>query len=46
MFDLHDVGAEVAEHHRAVRTGEHSGEVDDLDAGEGTIRIRHWCATY
>jgi hypothetical protein len=34
MLDLDDVGPEVGEHHRAVRAGEHPGQVDDADAGE------------
>ena len=34
-LDLHDVGAEVAERHRAQRAGEHAGEVRDEDAVQG-----------
>ena len=33
-FDLHDVGAEVGEHHRRVGTREHPREVGDAHAGE------------
>src|SRR6185369_346088 len=33
-FDLDDVCAEVAEHHRRVRSGEYPAEVDDDDAVE------------
>ena len=34
-FDLHDVGAQVAERHRRERTRQHAGEVEDPDSGEG-----------
>ena len=34
-LDLHDVGAEVGEHHRAVRPREHAGQVGDANAREG-----------
>ena len=34
-LDLHDLGPEVTEQHRGVRTREHSGEVRDDDAVEG-----------
>jgi hypothetical protein len=33
-LDLEDVGAQVAEQHRAERAGEHAREVEDPDAGE------------
>ena len=33
-LDLDDVGAEVGEHHRRVRAGEHPGEVGHPDAGQ------------
>ena len=32
MFELDDAGAEVAEHHRAVRPREHAGEIENGDA--------------
>ena len=31
-FDLHDIRAEVGQHHRAVGAGEHTGEVNDAEA--------------
>jgi hypothetical protein len=33
-LDLDDVGAEVAEHHRAVRPDHDAGEVDDSHTGQ------------
>ena len=33
-LDLDDVGAHVAQHHGAERTGEDTGEIDDADSGE------------
>ena len=34
-FDLHDVGAQVAERHRRERPRQHAGEVEDPDSCEG-----------
>jgi len=34
-LDLHDVGAEVGQDHRAVGPGELTGEIEDGEAGEG-----------
>ena len=39
-LDLHDVGAEVAERHRAERAGEHAREVGDEQAVAGRARPR------
>src|SRR5882757_5198372 len=37
-FDFDDVGAIVAEDHGRVRTHHHTGQIDDLDAGERSRR--------
>ena len=34
LFDFDDVGAHVAEQHRAEGTGEHTGEIDDFESVE------------
>ncbi len=41
-LDLDDVGAEIAEEHRAVRAGEDRRRVDDPQAGERTRPGRGW----
>ena len=38
---LDDVRAEIGEDHRAVRAGEHLGEIDDPHAGERSASLGH-----
>ena len=39
-LDLGDLGAEVGEHHRGVRTGQHVADLEDADALERTVSHR------
>jgi hypothetical protein len=38
VFHFDDVGAEVPEHHRRVRAGQGTGQVDDRQTAQGTAR--------
>ena len=42
LFDLDDARAHVGEQHRAVRTREHAGQIEDGDAGEWSHVPRQW----
>ena len=37
LFDLDDLGPEVAQQHRAVRTGDHPRQVQDADARQWSL---------
>jgi hypothetical protein len=39
-LDLHDLGAVIGEHLRAVRPAEHSRQVDDDEPGQGAVARR------
>src|SRR5207247_3198901 len=41
LFDLDDLGAHVAQHHRAERPGEAAGEIQAADTGEWLVSSGH-----
>jgi len=44
-FDLDHIGAHVAEHHRAQRTGQNARQVKHAHAGQRALGVfRHYCS--
>jgi hypothetical protein len=47
LFDLDDLGAQVAEKHAAIGTGQDTGEIENSDAIEGAwMTIAHWSGSW